>query len=150
MNANCPTGIGGKGSSGLAAAVSQTEGAIGYVDVAYALKNHLSFAAIQNKNGKYALPGLRGIASAAASVRTVGANNEMSIVNPPKGFKNAYPISTYTYVILPLSTPKAKELRRFVFWALTSGQKYGPKLLFVPIPRFVLAASEKTLTKVHT
>jgi phosphate transport system substrate-binding protein len=99
VNANWPTGIGGKGSSGVAAAVSQTEGAIGYADVAYALKNRLSFAAIQNKNGKYALPGLRGIASAAASVRTVGANNEMSIVNPPKGFKNAYPISTYTYVI---------------------------------------------------
>jgi phosphate transport system substrate-binding protein len=150
VNANWPTGVGGQGSSGMAAAVSRTSGAVGYVDVAYSLKNHLPFALIQNKSGKYATPGLRGIAGAAATVRRVPASNELSIVNPPKGFRNAYPICTFTYIILPTKTDKAAELRRFVFWALTSGQKYGPRLLFVRIPKPVLVSAEKTLKKVKS
>jgi phosphate transport system substrate-binding protein len=152
VNANWPTGIGAPKSNGVAAAVSQTKGAVGYVDVAYTLKNHLSFAAIQNKSGKWALPGLRGIKSAAALIKSVPASGELSIVNPPKAakYKNAYPISTFTYVILPTKTSSAQELRRFVFWALTNGQQFGPRLLFVPIPKVVLSYSEKTLDKVKS
>jgi phosphate transport system substrate-binding protein len=152
VNANWPTGIGAPKSNGVAAAVSQTKGAVGYVDVAYTLKNHLSFAAIQNKSGKWALPGLRGIKSAAALITKVPANGELSIVNPPKAakYKNAYPISTFTYAILPTKTSSATELRHFVFWALTNGQQYGPRLLFVPIPKVVLSYSEKTLNKVKS
>jgi phosphate transport system substrate-binding protein len=151
VNANWPAGIGAPKSNGVAAAVSQTKGAVGYVDVAYALGNKLAFAAIQNKSGQWALPGIRGIKSAAALIKKVPSSGELSIVNPPKAakYKNAYPISTFTYVIVPTSTAKAKELRRFVFWALTNGQQFGPKLLFVPIPKIVLAYSEKTLNKVH-
>ena len=152
VNANWPAGIGAPKSNGVAAAVSPTKGAVGYVDVAYTLKNHLPFAAIQNKSGKWALPGLRGIKSAAALIKKVPANGELSIVNPPKAakYKNAYPISTFTYVILPTKASNAQELRRFVFWALTNGQQYGPKLLFVPIPKVVLSYSEKTLLKVKS
>jgi len=82
----------------------------------------------------------------------VPANGELSIVNPPKAakYKNAYPISTFTYVILPTKTSSPTELRHFVFWALTNGQQYGPKLLFVPIPKVVLSYSEKTLNKVKS
>jgi len=152
VNANWPSGIGAPKSNGVAAAVSQTKGAVGYVDVAYTLKNHLAFAAIQNKSGKWALPGLRGIKSAAALITKVPASGELSIVNPPKAakYKNAYPISTFTYVILPTKTSSATELRHFVFWALTNGQQYGPRLLFVPIPKVVLSYSEKTLNKVKS
>jgi len=152
VNANWPSGIGAPKSNGVAAAVGQTKGAVGYVDVAYTLKNHLPFAAIQNKSGKWALPGLRGIKSAAALITKVPANGELSIVNPPKAakYKNAYPISTFTYVILPTKTSSATELRHFVFWALTNGQQYGPRLLFVPIPKVVLSYSEKTLNKVKS
>jgi phosphate transport system substrate-binding protein len=152
VNANWPSGIGAPKSNGVAAAVSQTKGAVGYVDVAYTLKAHLPFAAIQNKSGKWALPGLRGVKSAAALITKVPAGGELSIVNPPKAakYKNAYPISTFSYVILPTRTSSASELRRFVFWALTSGQQYGPRLLFVPIPKVVLSYSEKTLTRVKS
>ncbi len=149
MNANWPTGVGAPKSAGVAAAVSRTNGAIGYVDVAYALANHLAFASIQNKAGTYTTPGLRSIAAAASTVTRVPANNELSIVNPPKTEKLAYPICTFTYVILPTKTSKAKELRQFVFWALTAGQKYGPRLLFVAVPKVVLVKSEKTLKQVH-
>ena len=73
----------------------------------------------------------------------------MHIVNPPKTAPLAYPICTFSYVLLPMKTDKAPELRKFVFYALTQGQKLGPKLLFVPVPKVVLVASEKTLKQVQ-
>ena len=147
---NFPAGVGAKGSSGVAGLVTRTDGAITYVDVAYALANHIRFAAIQNRAGKYVYPGIKQIRAAAATVTKVPANNQISIVDPPKSQADAYPICTFTYVILPTKTDKAAELRKFVFWTLTQGQAYGPKLLFVPIPKPVLVAAEKTLKQVHS
>jgi phosphate transport system substrate-binding protein len=148
---NWPTGTGARGSSGVAATVSQTPGAIGYVDVAYAKANHLKFLAIKNRSGKFTTPGLRGILAAATSDQKPNAQtNELSIVNPPKKYDLAYPISTYTYVIVPLQSTKAKELKKFLFWAVTKGQAFGPKLLFQPIPKSVLVGAEKTIAKIHS
>jgi phosphate transport system substrate-binding protein len=144
-----PTGTGARGSSGVAAAVTQTAGAIGYADVAYAKANHLKFFAMKNASGKFTTPGLRGIIAAASSDQKPDANNELSIVNPPKKYPLAYPISTYTYVIVPTSSSKAPELKKFLFWAVTKGQSYGPKLLFQPIPKNVLVVAEKTIAKIH-
>jgi phosphate transport system substrate-binding protein len=144
-----PTGIGGRGSSGLAGVVKNTEGGIGYVDIAYALANHIKFASVRNAAGKFVTPGLRAIAAAGATVKRVPAGNEMHIVNPPKTYPLAYPICTFSYVLLPTKTDKAPELRKFVFYALTQGQKFGPKLLFVPIPHVVLFAAERTLKQVQ-
>jgi phosphate transport system substrate-binding protein len=150
VNANWPAGQGGRGSSGVAGVVSNTQGALGYADVAFALKNRLHFMALRNSSGVYTTPGLRGINAAASTVKAVPASNEMHIVNPPRGDKLAYPICTFTYVILPTKTSKAADLRKFVFYAVnpTQGQKLGPKLLFAPLPRVVLVAAEKTLKKV--
>jgi phosphate transport system substrate-binding protein len=145
---NWPNGTGQRGSAGVAAGVAQTPGGIGYVDVAYALRNHLSFFAMQNRSGRFATPGLKGILAAASSDQKPDANNALSIVNPPKKYPLAYPISTYTYVIVPTSTPKAADLRRFLFWAVTKGQTYGPKLLFQPIPKPVLVVAEKTIKQI--
>jgi phosphate transport system substrate-binding protein len=147
-----PTGQGARGSSGVAGLVSRTDGGITYVDVAFALKNHIKFAAVKNRAGKYLFPSLRRIQAAAAAFTKVPANNEMHIVNPPKSATYAYPISTYTYVILPQQTSHAAELRKLVFWALTQGQqaKYTAPLLFVALPKPVLVASEKTLKSIHT
>jgi phosphate transport system substrate-binding protein len=151
VSVNWPDGTGSRGSAGVAASVSQTPGSIGYVDVAYALKNHLKFFAMQNKSGTYATPGLKGILAAASSdQKPTAGTNELSIVNPPKKFRLAYPISTYTYVIVPASTSKAADLRKFLFWAVTKGQSYGPKLLFQPIPKSVLVVAEKSIAKIHS
>ncbi|MGZ4395848.1 MAG: phosphate ABC transporter substrate-binding protein PstS [Gaiellaceae bacterium] len=149
VNASWPTGVGGKGSSGVSGVIKGTVGAIGYVDIAYALSNKLQVAAVKNRAGVYAQPGLRGIAAAGATIKSVPSNNELHIVDPPKTSPKAYPICTFTYVILPTSSSKAADLRKLVFWALTKGQTYGPKLLFSPIPKVVLAASEKTLKQVQ-
>jgi phosphate transport system substrate-binding protein len=143
---NWPVGVGGKGNSGVSGTLSQTEGGIAYTDVAYALTNHFKQAAIQNRGGKFQIAGLTSIKEAAATITRVAPNNGgISIVNVGKAHPLAYPISTFTYVIVPKSSPKAAELKTFIKWALTKGQSYGPKLLFVPIPKVVLNASLKAL-----
>jgi phosphate transport system substrate-binding protein len=147
-----PAGVGAKGSGGVAGVVANTPGAVTYVDTAYALVHHLKFAAVKNAAGHFLYPSLRRVAAAAASVTSVPGNNELHIVNPSKKFPTAYPIATFTYVIVPVQTSHAAELRKMIFWALTQGQKaqYTAKLLFVPVPKKVLAASEKTLKTIHT
>jgi phosphate transport system substrate-binding protein len=147
-----PAGVGAKGSGGVAGVVSRTNGAVTYVDVAYALKNHIKFAAVRNAAGKFLFPSLRRIIAAAEAFPKVPANNEMHIVNPPKSAALAYPISTFTYVIVPQQTSHAAELRKMIFWALTQGQKaqYTSKLMFAPLTKTVLVASEKTLKTIHT
>ena len=145
-----PVGVGGKGSSGVSAIVGQTPGAIGYADVAYAIANHFSFFAMKNNSGKFTTPGLRGILAAATSDQKPAADNSLSIVNPPKKYANAYPISTFTYVIVPLQSSKAADLKKFLFWAVTKGQTYGPKLRFVPLPKSVLVVAEKAIAKIHS
>jgi phosphate transport system substrate-binding protein len=146
-----PGGIGASGSSGVAGALKGKAGGITYVDVAYSLVNHFSFASVQNRAGKYTTPGLRSIAAAASSLKRVAPeNNGISIVNPGKVYPTAYPISTFTYVIVPKKTANAQNLRIFIHWALTKGQTFGPKLLFVPIPPIILKASLKGLTLVKS
>ncbi|MFL5944358.1 MAG: phosphate ABC transporter substrate-binding protein PstS [Gaiellaceae bacterium] len=147
---NFPAGAGGRGSSGVSAVLSRTPGGIIYVDVAFALKSHFSFFKVKNKAGVFQLPGARAIIAAGAIVKRVNPDNKISIVDPPRTARLAYPICTFTYVILPTKTDNAAALRKFVFWGLTGGAKYGPKLLFEPVPKVVLSASEKTLKKVKS
>jgi len=149
---NWPVGVGGKGSSGVAGVVSSTPGAIGYADVAYALANHLKYFAMKNNSGKFTTPGARGILAAATSDQKPAADNSLSIVNPPKKFANAYPISTFTYVIVPMQSSKAADLKHFLFWAVTKGQTgtYTAKLRFVPLPKSVLVVAEKAIAKIHS
>jgi phosphate transport system substrate-binding protein len=147
---NWPTGVGARGSSGVSAALTQTNGGITYVDVAFSLANHFKFAAVKNRAGIYQLPGLRGIQAAGKTILRVAPNNGgLSVVNPSKRQPLAYPICTFVYFIVPKETSKAADLKRFVRWALTKGQADGPKLLFAPLPKVVLNASIKTLALVH-
>jgi phosphate transport system substrate-binding protein len=150
---NWPAGVGARGSSGVSGVISRTEGAVGYADIAYALKNKLKFFSMQNRAKKWARPGLVGIRAAAQADRRFNPqSNELSIVNPPGGarFAKAYPICTYTYVILRTQSEKANLLKPFVTWALTSGQQYGPTLIFQPIPKYVVDRGKATLRKVHS
>jgi len=149
---NWPVGVGAKGSSGVAGVVSSTAGAIGYADVAYSLQAHLKYFALENRSGKFTTPGSRGILSAASSDQKPAADNSLSIVNPPKKYANAYPISTFTYAIVPLQSSKAADLKHFLFWAVTKGQtsQYTAKLRFVPLPKSVLVVAEKAIAKIHS
>src|SRR5207248_9076932 len=122
QSVNWPTGTGASGSAGVAGVVSNTPGAICYVDTAFAISNHLHFAAIKNAAGNFISPSIRNVTAAGDTVKKVPDNNELHIVNPPKVYKTAYPIATYTYIILPTHSSKSAELRKMAFWALTQAQ----------------------------
>jgi phosphate transport system substrate-binding protein len=106
-------------------------------------------AAIQNGAGKYAVPNLNAIENAASVFHGVPGNNQLTIVNPNRRARNAYPISTYTYVIVPTNAPQGALLRQFIGYALTGGQSFGPRLGFAPLPKAVLHASQATLRQVQ-
>jgi phosphate transport system substrate-binding protein len=148
---NWAAGVGARGSAGVSAALSSTNGGITYADIAFALSNHFKFAAVQNRAGKYQIPGLKAIRAAGATILRVAPNNGgISIVNPSKRQPLAYPICTFTYVIIPKQTSHAADLKKFITWAITKGQVDGPKLLFSPLPKPVLRASLKTIAGVHS
>ncbi|HKB94695.1 MAG TPA: phosphate ABC transporter substrate-binding protein PstS [Gaiellaceae bacterium] len=149
-----PTGIGGKGNSGVAAAVASTPGSIGYVSDAYVLQNHLAKARLKNASGRYTLPSIKSIGEAASLVKSVPADMNVSITNPPKAasrkLRDAWPLSTFTYIIVPHTTAKAKEIKNFVSWALTHGQPPIRKYVFAPMPLVMVKAANKALAKVHS
>jgi phosphate transport system substrate-binding protein len=142
---NFPTGVGGKGNAGVTAVVSSTNGAIGYISASYIIAHQLGAAAIKNAAGFFEYPNLSNIENAAQSVKSVPANNELHIVNPSKKYRIAYPISTFTYAIVPKGAPQKHLVASFVNYAMTAGQKFGAALDFAPIPKVVLKASQKTV-----
>jgi phosphate transport system substrate-binding protein len=145
-------GVGARGSSGVAAKLGSTRGGITYVDVAYAYKNHYKIAKLQNRAGKFILPSVKSLKAVADRVTSVPKNNAVSVVDPPKSAAKGYPLCTFTWVILPLQSSKAADVKKFVDWAVTKGQKYGlqPGLLFLPLPKAVVKGARKTLARVHT
>lgn len=145
---NFPVGDGAKGNSGVGGALTSTNGSIGYIAIAYVLANKFDYALIQNAAGKYPVPGVPSISAAAATLTSVPANNEVSIVDPPASASGAYPISTFTYAIVPTSAPKASTMKPFLKWAISEGQTFGPKLDFAPLPAKVVTADEAAIEKI--
>lgn len=143
-----PAGVGAKGNSGVASTVASTPGGIGYISVAYLLANSLPAAAIQNNAGRYEVPNLNAIENAASVFHSVPGNNQLTIVNPSRRAKNAYPIATYTYVMVPTNAPQGGVLQSFIGYALHGGQHFGPRLGFAPLPANVLRAAQATLGSV--
>jgi phosphate transport system substrate-binding protein len=145
-----PKGVGGRGNDGVSALVASTNGGIAYISAAYIIAHRLQVAQLQNAAGHYVYPNYKNIKAAGNTVKRVPASNEMHIVNPPKKAKLAYPLSTFTYAIVPTTSPKASMLKSFIGYAMGDGQKYGPVLDFAPIPKVVLNASRATLNKIHS
>ncbi|HEY6835206.1 MAG TPA: phosphate ABC transporter substrate-binding protein PstS [Gaiellaceae bacterium] len=143
-----PTGAGGKGNNGVAAAMSRSNGAIGYLALSYVLSNHLDYALVRNAAGKFPVPGLPSISAAAKAVTTIAADNVVSITNPPASAPGAYPISTYSYAIVPKSSSAASTLRPFLTYAITDGQRFGEPLQFAPLPSQVVDAGRRTIAEI--
>jgi phosphate transport system substrate-binding protein len=137
-------GVGAKGNSGVTSSL-KTPGAIGYVAVAYLIGGGIHAAAIENNAGNFELPNLKNIEEAASVVKSVRPNSGVSIVDPPKSASKAYPISTFTYAIVPGNAPQATALKEFIGYAITKGQAYGAALDFAPLPSVVLSAAQKAL-----
>jgi phosphate transport system substrate-binding protein len=139
-----PTGTGASKNSGVAAAIGSTSGSLGYIAIGEAVGDKLQYASVQNRGRAFVLPSTESIAAAAKTAR-FGKDNSASIVDPPASAKAAYPISTFTYVIVRRSSPKAATLRKFVSYAVTTGQKFGTKLQFAPLPQNVAAKAKSVL-----
>lgn len=137
------TGTGAAKNSGVAASVQSTDGAIGYVAISYIAADGLNQALIQNAAGKYVTPSVDSIKAAADAVTTAQPDGSIPLVNPPASAAAAYPLSTYTYAIVPKTSSKAAELKAFLTYAITDGQQFGPDLGFPPLPSAVVS-SDKT------
>ncbi len=140
-----PTGTGAKGNSGVAGTISQTAGAIGYVAIAQAKGSKLSYALIRNAAGNYPDPNPTTIAAAAAA-GSFGADNSVSIVEPPASAPNAYPISTFTYAIVPQGSSKLDALKTFLDYAVTDGQQFAEQLSFAPLPQSVVTKDKSIIS----
>ena len=136
---NWPVGLGGKGNEGVTATVQQTPGAIGYVELGYAMANKLPAGLVRNKAGKFITPSLETITAAAAgAMKTMdpGTDFRVSITNPDG--ENAYPIASFTWFLLHKQysdVAKAGALVKFVWWAETEGQPRAAPLGYAPLPQ---------------
>jgi phosphate transport system substrate-binding protein len=139
-----PGGIGGKGNSGVGGVLASTNGAIAYIAIAYVLENKFDYGLVQNAAGKFPTPGVPSIAAAAAALTSVpaGGTAGISLTDPPASASGAYPISTFTYILVPKSIggAVASPLKKFINWAVTTGQADGAKLDFATLPQKVVAA----------
>jgi phosphate transport system substrate-binding protein len=142
-----PTGTGASGSDGVAASVSKTDGAIGYLTIAYVDSNGFDYALLQNAAGNYPKASIPAINAAAATAKSVPPSG-VSIVDPPASAKDAWPDSTFTYVILPTSSDKADALTSFVNYAIGSGQEFGEGLGYGTLPKQVIADDKSALNKI--
>ena len=149
-----PVGTGAHGNGAMASAVQSTNGAIAYVAVSYLANDNLPAAGVKNAAGRFEVPNLGPIEAAAAVVHSVPANNQLTIVDPPASARSAYPISTFTYVMLPTSGSRfggvpAAPIKQFIYYALHGGQQFTESLDFAPLPKIVLNAADNTLGKIH-
>ena len=135
-----PTGLGGKGNEGVTALVQQTPGAIGYIELIYALNNKIPFAQLQNKAGNWVDASLAGVtAAAASSADQMPADFRVSITNAPGA--DAYPISSFTWLLVyqkQTNKDVGDQIKKFLGWAMTEGQTLAPDLKYAPLPAAVV------------
>jgi phosphate transport system substrate-binding protein len=141
---NWPVGIGGKGNEGVSAAIKQTPGGIGYVELAYALQNRLPYAALRNRAGRFVEPSLASTTAAAAGgVKAMQKDVRVSIVNSPN--REAYPIAGFTYLLVyqkQKDSTRGRAVTQFLQWAIHDGQKYASPLLYASLPAGVVKLDE--------
>jgi len=148
---NWPTGVGGKGNEGVAGLVKQTPGAIGYVELIYALQNKIDFGTVQNLAGEFVRASLDSVTKAAAATKgKMPPDFRVSITNAPGA--GVYPISSFTWLLF-YESPKDKRAARvmtdFMRWALHDGQKYCADLGYAPLPEEVVAMEMEALKKIR-
>jgi phosphate transport system substrate-binding protein len=135
MSVNWPAGLGGKGNEGVAGQVKQLSGAIGYVELIYALQNNLSYADVKNAGGNYITPSLDSVTAAMGTAK-VPDDFRFSMVNAPGA--NSYPISGATWLLVyakQKDAAKGKKLVEFLNWAMSEGQKIAPSLNYASLPQ---------------
>ena len=148
---NWPVGLGGKGNEGVSGLVKQTPGAIGYVELIYALQNHIAFGTVKNRAGAYLKASLDSVTSAAAAgAASMPADFRVSITDADG--KDAYPISSYTWMLFyqaAADREKARKMVDFMRWALSDGQAFTKDLGYAPLPEAVVKLEQDALGKIE-
>ncbi len=147
---NWPTGLGAKGNEGVSGQVKQMPGGLGYIELIYALQNHIPYGSVGNAAGKFVKASLAGVTAAAASVKEMPADFRVSITNAPGA--SAYPISSFTWLLLPLEWKdkgKEKITVDFLSWMLGPGQAMTESLDYAPLPKQVVAREQAAVKQIH-
>jgi phosphate transport system substrate-binding protein len=137
---NWPAGLGGKGNEGVSGMVKQTEGSLGYVELIYAISNQMAYGSVQNAAGSFVKASLDSVTAAAASVKDMPDDFRVSITNAPG--KDAYPISSFTWLLVPAEWADANKEKAFVdflTFMVDKGQTMTAALQYAPLPKNVAA-----------
>ena len=141
-----PAGLGGAQNAGVAGLVKQTPGAIGYVELQYAVQQKMSYGNVKNAAGKFIKPSFEGVTAAAAGMKEMPSDFRVSITNGPGAA--TYPISSFTWMLIPnqIKDPaKKKGITDFLTWMLADGQKDAQGLSYAPLPAAVVAKEKKQI-----
>ncbi len=146
-----PVGLGGKGNEGVAGQVRQMDGAIGYVELIYAVQNNISYGVVKNKSGNFVKASLDSTtAAAAAAAANMPADFRVSITNAEG--KDAYPIASFTWLLIPQQSKdaaKGKVLHDFLVWMLKDGEREAAALSYAPLPKQVIQKLQSTINAIH-
>jgi phosphate transport system substrate-binding protein len=143
-----PCGVGGKGNEGVAGLVRQLPGAIGYVELIFALQNHITFGEVKNAAGVWTRASIEGVTAAAASVKQMPADYRVSITNAPG--KDAYPISSFTWLLIATKSAdpaKGKVIKDMLSWIVNNGESEVSALSYAPLPKVV---ADKVLKSIYS
>ena len=147
---NWPVGLGGKGNDGVAGLVKQTEGSIGYVELAYAVQNKIAYANMKNKAGNFVEATFESVSAAAEGAsKNMPSDLRVSITNADG--KNSYPISGFTWLLIYKNMKdetKASSLVKFLKWAMGKGQSFATGLYYAPLPKAVVKMCEKNIATI--
>ena len=146
-----PVGLGGKGNEGVAGQVRQMDGAIGYVELIYAMQNNISYGSVRNKSGNFVKASLESTtAAAAAAAAKMPADYRVSITDPAG--KNAYPIASFTWLLIPQQSKdanKGRVLHQFLEWMLKDGQSEVAALSYAPLPKEIVKKLQTTISTIR-
>jgi phosphate transport system substrate-binding protein len=146
-----PVGLGGKGNEGVAGIVRQQPGALGYVELIYAVQNNITYGVVRNSSGNFVKASLESTtAAAAAAAAKMPSDYRVSITNPEG--KNAYPIASFTWLLIPQQSKdaaKGKVLHDFLEWMLKDGQSQASSLTYAPLPKEVVQKLHATVSTIH-
>ena len=147
---NWPVGLGGKGNEGVSGSVQQTANSLGYVELAYAIQNKMTYGKVKNAAGEFVQASLASVTAAAAGMKEMPEDFRVSITNAPG--KGVFPISSFTWLLIPskIADPaKKKAIKEFLTWMLADGQKLTEPLLYAPLPKAVVAQELKAIDRIQ-
>ena len=147
---NWPSGMGGKGNEGVSGQVKQTPGAIGYVELIYAVQNKMPYAEVKNSAGQFVKPTIESVTAALATA-DIPDDFRFSMTNAPG--KDAYPITGATWLLVyqqQKDAAKGKKLVEFLKWALTKGEGMAKELNYAPLPDEVQQRVLKRIDEIKT